>query len=352
MNYKEMWEEICDIVKSYKGANEATIQIIVENILNNLNWKKYKGDVVRPSIQFGSAHYGIPDAVLKLNNDYVLCIELKKFINKTNDKNTEQIFSYMRQLKLSFGILWGNNLQIFYDNIADIQPPIKVCEISFEKNNELGILLIENLYKENFTFEKFKKFCLKQIEQKTKETENLEKIQFLSSKDGLKYVKDLLLIEYPQEVVDKLEITISPVILETQENFCENNDNRNTQSARTKKNIAINLCQKNGFDNMASHNTTFATLNKGNHFYPANVSKNYLQRDWYLILNDEINKCYNVFKVPANTFALFSNGKCPFVCRPDTDAMKIYINDNGAEFLDIYSKISFKKYFVKKIFYK
>ena len=149
--YSEIWNAICYTMENNKFENEATLQILLENsILQRLNWEMSKGEIKRPIIQYGSANFIKPDAVLCKDGNNLLVIELKKVFAKLSENNEQQLFSYMRELKLQFGILWGKSISVYYDDILDKKQPQKVCEIFFDKNNETGIELIKNLFKNNF----------------------------------------------------------------------------------------------------------------------------------------------------------------------------------------------------------
>ena len=159
MNYREKWISICEKMEMYKNISEKELQLLIEIVLEyELGWQKNKGEVSRQAIHFGSQNYGIPDAILRKDDQNVLCIELKKFMVGLNENNEKQLFSYMRALKLSFGILWGSSIKVFYDKPDDNQDPINVCEIKFYTNDELGEKLVEQLIKENFSIKNFESF--------------------------------------------------------------------------------------------------------------------------------------------------------------------------------------------------
>ena len=207
---KKIWEKICNNIESYQMSAESTLQIIVENIFDMLlGWDKSLGCITRPQIKFGSSNSGIPDLILSKDRRNRICIELKKFMVGIKERNKEQLFSYMRQLKLSFGILWGNSIQLYFDEISDDEPPICVLEIPFEKENKLGVQLVEQLNYDIFNFDNFKEFCFKQIQLNRNKIDIENKINFLCSSDGVKYIKGLLQIEYPAEVVDNLQIVVN-----------------------------------------------------------------------------------------------------------------------------------------------
>ncbi len=208
--YKRIWNKICDKMDEHKTFSEDKLQVFVEDAVFDmqLGWDKSEGRIKRDPIHFGSSSYGIPDLLLCKDNKKLLCVELKKYLIGIKEKNKDQLFSYMRQLKLYFGILWGSSIQLYYDEISDNQPPICVFEIPFKRDNDLGIKLMELLYYANFNYENFKSFCLDVIKENKSKNEIKEKIEFLCSSNGLEYIKDLLLIEYSSEVVDKLNIVV------------------------------------------------------------------------------------------------------------------------------------------------
>lgn len=210
MGSKRIWQKICESMEFNKSYSEEKLQMLIENIFDwQLGWDKNMGCISRQSIHFGSANYGIPDLVLCKNNKKLICIELKKYLAGINDRNKEQLFSYMRQLKLSFGILWGNTIQVYYDEISDVNPPIFVCEIKFDLNNDLGVKLIEQLNFETFNADDFKCFCADLIKLKQNQKDYENKIQYLCSAEGVEHIKNLLKEEYPSDIVDKLDIVVA-----------------------------------------------------------------------------------------------------------------------------------------------
>ena len=210
MIYNEIWNAICYTMENNKFENETTLQILLENsILQRLNWEISKGEIIRPTIQYGSAHFIKPDAVLCKDGNNLLVIELKKAFAKLSENNEQQLFSYMRELKLQFGILWGKSLCVYYDDILDKKQPQKVCEIFFDKDNENGIELIKNLVKDNFNEIIFENYCLAYINKITQQKENEQKINFLCSENGTEYIKQLLLTEYSSEIINSVDIKIT-----------------------------------------------------------------------------------------------------------------------------------------------
>ncbi|MCL1880781.1 MAG: type I restriction enzyme HsdR N-terminal domain-containing protein [Oscillospiraceae bacterium] len=108
---------------------------------------------------------------------------------------------------------------------------------------------------------------------------------------------------------------------------------------------AIRLCRDNGLD--ISKNKTFASRNKTSPKFWANPSVNFLQRDWWLILNDFRQNTLFVFMIPANTLT-----KSHVLVRSDKPHLiDLTINCDDNSFEDSRSKIKFATWFVKKIEY-
>lgn len=210
MDYLEIWNDICFGVNKYVFKNEDKLQALIEDsVLPSLNWKESRGEVERPTIHFGSAHKGIPDAVLVKDGKQVLVIELKRPSVPFKDINEEQLFSYMNTLKLKFGILIGEKIRVYYDNIIDMEPPKLIQTIDFTPDDKNGIKLVEQLYKNNFSDQNFEQYCKGLIKSNENEKKVQEDISYLCSDSGLEYIKDLLRIEYSNEVVDGLNISIT-----------------------------------------------------------------------------------------------------------------------------------------------
>lgn len=160
-------------------------------------------------MQFGSAHSGKPDAILRKDGKYVVAIELKRPVLKFRDENEKQLFSYMESLKLKFGILLGESIRIYYDNIRDQEPPKLIQTINLFSADKDGIELIKHLHKDNFSEQDFEGYCEKLIKTKEALKENSRSVEYLCSDAGLEYIKDLLRIEYSDDVIDKLNISVT-----------------------------------------------------------------------------------------------------------------------------------------------
>lgn len=119
----------------------------------------------------------------------------------------------------------------------------------------------------------------------------------------------------------------------------------NTEQGRITKTTAINLFKSHKVE--TNHNVTFASKNKAGNYYWANPMFDVLQQDWYLILNDWINRELHMFKIPAQAIKASQ-----MVCRADNEEkVDLQVTYNDATFTDSRSKISFITFLVKSIQY-
>jgi len=183
MDYKTIWKEICFHVNRFRNAPEQDFQTVVELLFEKLGWSLVKGEVVSQiTIPVGSSNSVRPDMVLKNDGKTVLVVELKRANVNISERNAEQLISYMRLLRLDFGILLGESLQIYYE-LPSGNSPVKVCDIRFVDGSETGVECIEVLSKNDFSFERLTEFCNKCLadqkryyeEQQNKTIHNLEK---------------------------------------------------------------------------------------------------------------------------------------------------------------------------------
>ena len=168
MDYKAIWNEICFYVNKNRNAEERDFQMVIESYMFDklLGWSKFKGEIAtKKIIGFGSGRNLEPDIVIEENGNEKYVVELKRPNKNLTVDNAVQLKSYMRQSKLSFGILLGKTLQVFYElpdkNEHSVKDPVKVCDILFVDNSEIGIECIEVLSKFGFSVEGFDKFCNK-----------------------------------------------------------------------------------------------------------------------------------------------------------------------------------------------
>lgn len=219
--YNEKWNEICFLlsenIKSDISENEFEQNVI--RALEALNWREFSGDInIRPSIQVGASGSIVPDFVIKKRKDKNLfVIEIKQPTIPLNTNFQQQLFSYMRLLKLDYGLLIGQVIQLFYDgDLSNRETPVILDTFEFKRDNPKGHKFVELFLKDNFSFESLEAFTinsLKRINRKAEE-KNLHK-KVLSTdyqKEVVELIKQDLLKEYDSEIIDNVLQDISLTI--------------------------------------------------------------------------------------------------------------------------------------------
>ncbi|MDT0685916.1 type I restriction enzyme HsdR N-terminal domain-containing protein [Autumnicola psychrophila] len=208
---KDKWNEFCFLLSDNVKADisENAFEQKVIQALMVLNWKQYSGDLeVRSTFQVGAANKITPDFIVRSpEGQRLFVIEIKQPAIPFNSSFQQQLFSYMRFLRLEYGVLIGQGIQIFYDGkLSNQEDPVLLETINFEKDNEKGEKFVELFSKENFGSENlvaFTKKALKKINRKEDAKELNEKILALDFKKKLReLIKQNFIGEYDAEVID------------------------------------------------------------------------------------------------------------------------------------------------------
>ena len=219
--YNDKWNEICFLlsenIKSNISENEFEQNVI--RALEALNWREFSGDInIRPSIQVGASGSIVPDFVIRNPKDKNLfVIEIKQPTIPLSTNFQQQLFSYMRLLKLDYGLLIGQVIQLFYDgDLSNRDTPVILDTFEFKRDNPKGKRFVELFLKDNFSFESLKAFTinsLKRINRKAEEKELHKKV--LSTEyqtEVVELIKQDLLKEYDSEIIDNVLEDISLII--------------------------------------------------------------------------------------------------------------------------------------------
>ena len=162
MDYKEIWNEICFHVRKNHRATEDVFQSVIESMFGKLGWSAYRGELVsQKKVGIGSASNLRTDIIINVNGKELLVVELKRPSENLTERNADQLISYMRFGKLTFGILLGRTLQMFYDKPDSENQPVKICDIQFIDDSDIGIECIELLSKQGLSFDRLQDFCVK-----------------------------------------------------------------------------------------------------------------------------------------------------------------------------------------------
>lgn len=206
---KELWKEICfDLCNSYSTMNEELYEQKIIMSLDKMGWKQFKGEIVlKQSIPVGSANSIIPDIIVKSRDKNIsFVIEVKKPSIPLTEGNRSQLFSYMRQLKFEFGILFGERIEIFYD--GELNPssnPIKIKKIEFN-NNSPNLDFVKIFKKSSLSKTNLQDYAKKRISTVNSQKEKKELIERALSPQFAAQLKekakDILMDNWNEEIID------------------------------------------------------------------------------------------------------------------------------------------------------
>ncbi|WP_346859521.1 type I restriction enzyme HsdR N-terminal domain-containing protein [uncultured Draconibacterium sp.] len=214
----EQWNEICFLLSENirTDISESNFEKNVIQALRVLDWKEYLGDIqIRPSFQIGASNRMTPDFVINSSEKRNLfVIEIKQPSLPLNTNFQQQLFSYMRQLRLEYGILIGQVIQVFYDgDLANHDDPVLLETIEFEKDNPKGTKFVELFSKESFSSESLKSFTINSLKKINRRTDkNILTQKILSpdyEKEVIKLIKQNFLNQYDSELIDSVLNEIS-----------------------------------------------------------------------------------------------------------------------------------------------
>lgn len=248
----ENWNEICFLLSGNVRADisESDFEQNVIQALRVLDWKEFLGDLqIRPSLKIGASNRIMPDFVINsAEKKNLFVIEIKQPSIPLSINFQQQLFSYMRQLRLQYGVLIGQAIQIFYDgDLTDHGNPVLLETIEFEKNSAKGLKFVELFSKQTFSYETLNTFTfnsLKKINRKADQEKLQQKI--LSTEyqiELLELIKQDFLNNYDAELIDnvlkKISIQIQPkqqLILEepTLQHYTLNKDKNKNSKDHTK----------------------------------------------------------------------------------------------------------------------
>lgn len=209
---KEKWNEIAYLLSEnlQTDLSEADFGQKVIQALRILDWKEYKGEIEKEhSLQFGSVNKLRPDFIIKSDDKRLFVIEIKLPTIPINSTFQRQLFSYMRQLKLDYGILIGQAIQIFYDgNLINQEDPILLETIQFKADSEKGKKFVELFCKESYSEELLKSFTLNSLKKINRKEDHKKLTEQILSGDYQKKISELIkqdfLNEYDGELIESV----------------------------------------------------------------------------------------------------------------------------------------------------
>ena len=216
---KENWLEIYDIL-SYcinNGVMESTYQREIENCFKILGWRKTNSTLQsQVTIPIGSNNFIRPDIVLQKENDNgnivpVIAVEIKRPDNIRSERQELQLFSYMRQLRLNFGLYIGEKIQLYYDAQDNkenpIANPIPVMTVNIKDTDNNGEVFCDLFAYEQCNTEKIENYCkeaLKRKQEYTRLKERMSDFMQEAEENVKELIKNMLLSEgFTEERIDK-----------------------------------------------------------------------------------------------------------------------------------------------------
>lgn len=208
----EKWNEICFLLTKYNNnsISESDFEQNVIQALRVLDWKEFLGDIqIRPSFQIGASNRIMPDFVINSSDKKNLfVIEIKQPSIQLSTSFQRQLFSYMRQLRLQYGVLIGEVIQVFYDgDLTDHEDPVLLETIRFEKDNPKGEKFVGLFCKEKFSYDLLEQFTLNSLRKINRAKNQKILLQKILSKDyeliALELIKQNFLNQYDAELIDQ-----------------------------------------------------------------------------------------------------------------------------------------------------
>lgn len=149
------WTAICDFMRKFaKRSDELEYQDSVKYIilLDGLGWNEsqIKEQV---SIQLGSTKRIVPDIIVEKDKQNRFVIEVKKPGHRKNQKNVEQLVSYMKQLETPVGIYIGDELEVYYRTIGDGSHATLLMSLHFNDSDSEGADFIKLFAENSFSIE-------------------------------------------------------------------------------------------------------------------------------------------------------------------------------------------------------
>lgn len=209
----EKWQALNFILSENinSSISEQLYESKVIQAFGELGWKEYLGDIkVRPSYRIGSSRSIEPDLVFRIDNhENLFVVEIKRPDISLSSTFQDQLFSYMRQLKLEYGILIGEKIQLFYDGDLNKQEnPILLETINFERENKLGVRFTELFDKSNFNEDSLKEFTIESLKKLNSKEEHTKLTKILLSEDFkeelFKLIKQNFIDDYSVETIDSV----------------------------------------------------------------------------------------------------------------------------------------------------
>lgn len=370
MDSMEKWNKIVEQFNKFRNAKESEVQSLWEDIFSQVFcYSKILGFLeAQKTYSIGSSGTLKPDIILKRNDVPICAVELKQETMSLNDKIENQLFSYLKQTKIDTGIIIADKIYLYaYEYSKDDSQQTKI-EIAFEKDNIDGELFVSLLTFETFNSKSVAEF----VNEKINHLNNVESIKSsLSKKFVLEALGNYLEKQYTSEEIQEALASIEISISDKKKNhFPPIGQHKKKEHIPTissfKWNLNSEILIKGGKQSSmyirdylikikyitSDVKTTLAKINKDskkeNKRYWANPSVDFLNFEWVLILNDNINRKLHIFRIPAYSIKI---EKVKTRVHDGKTLLDLEIVNQDNEFVCIASKIQYNKWFIETVNY-
>jgi len=373
----ERWEELCFMLSQSlpKTVSEQLFEQKVIQVFDKLGWREYKGEItIRESIRVGSANRVEPDIILKTEGKNHVVVEVKKpsvDINYPGFK--DQLSSYMRLLKLDFGVLIGAKIQIYIDGSAvGASGLVLIGEFDYNSDNKKGIDFISLFNKQEFTIEALKEYADKKLSKISSDQISKFLLKQFASSDFEEEIKQMIVDKYSDSYEKEIvEMVLSDIQISVRnknekkaissfKNITRKMGSGSTKISTSNNNVLNKRQCLDILENYVRENNIIGLprIRAFSNITVANVwwiepRPSVFERDFSIMFNDSNRRYLYVFVIPGDRFNPPTDY---FYLREDTNRISIKISiDDISNFRDIRSgtpkSVSFIKYLAHKIKY-
>ena len=192
----ENWLEIVSILRPHfeNDSTEDIYQRDIEACLQIMGWKRHNRSMLSQySLPIGNNNNIRLDILLRKNEGNMLPIEVKRPSNVCNERQEQQLMSYMRQLRLNVGMYIGEKIRLFYDNPADSMDAVCVFSARIDGSDANGEKLCELLNYSSFDKEVFEEFCKEEYNKmQTRRSLHQQFKEYFSAENGVSNIQTLI----------------------------------------------------------------------------------------------------------------------------------------------------------------
>ena len=173
--------------------------------------------IAEECIPIGAANTIRPDFVLYKDDMPQVVIESKEPNHIQTERNRDQLFSYMRQKKVDFGLYIGEVIQLYYDEPSDAELPMLMFTLEYNKEDQYGSAFVNLFNFVDFDKNRITEYCTNRIKEIQKEKQLEIDIQQLTSDEGVDLCLSLLKSHFISKgysetdvemILDEIEITL------------------------------------------------------------------------------------------------------------------------------------------------